>query len=341
MNSEKVFTVVNLKEALKTVPRESILSSKWVFVKKEKPKRYKERLVARRFRQIQGINFEETFAPTPTFNALRLLFLTTTLMKWEVKTFDFKVAFLHSFINKPVYMWPPQGLSIPKNHLVKLEKALCETKQATRFWGMHLKQILLEIGFVTNKEDPRTYSFENKEGKALLWIHVDDGALTTSSNTLMTHLISKLDAKLKIKWDQEITKIVVLTIEKRANGYKFHQKELIKKLTLPNPRNITALSPLPHDCKLESNKATQMDKEYLRRIGILLYIAQGSRPDISYAVNYLAIFLMCATTTHWNALEHPIAYLRKTEDLGILILSDNTENKLTCYVDANWGGEGN
>ncbi|MBW0559712.1 hypothetical protein O181_099427 [Austropuccinia psidii MF-1] len=70
MHDEKVFTTVNLKEALKIVPRESILSSKWVFVKKEKPERYKARLVARGFRQIQGINFEETFAPTPTFNAL-------------------------------------------------------------------------------------------------------------------------------------------------------------------------------------------------------------------------------------------------------------------------------
>ncbi|MBW0511510.1 hypothetical protein O181_051225 [Austropuccinia psidii MF-1] len=50
---------------------------------------------------------------------------------------------------------------------------------------------------------------------------------------------------------------------------------------------------------------------------------------------------MCATTTHWNALEHLIAYLRRTKDLGILISTDNTKNKLTFYVDANWGGEGN
>ncbi|MBW0535087.1 hypothetical protein O181_074802 [Austropuccinia psidii MF-1] len=275
MNSEKVFTIVNLKEALKNVPRESILSSKWVFVKKNKPKRYKARLVARGFRQIQGINFEETFASTGTFNALRLLFSNATLMGWKIKTFDVKVTFLHSFIDKPVYMWPPQGLSIPKNHLVTLEKALYGTKQAARCWWMHLKRILLEIGFVANKEDPSTYSFENKEGKALLWIHVDDGALTTSSDTLMTYLISKLDTKLKIKWDQEVTKIVGLMIEKRPNGYKFHQKELIEKLTLLNPSNITALSPLPHNCKLELRKASQMDKEYLKQIGILLYIAQG------------------------------------------------------------------
>ncbi|MBW0501750.1 hypothetical protein O181_041465 [Austropuccinia psidii MF-1] len=70
INDEKVFTIVSPKEALEVVPRESILSSKWVFVKKTKPERYKATLVARGFKQIQGINSEETFAPTPTFNAL-------------------------------------------------------------------------------------------------------------------------------------------------------------------------------------------------------------------------------------------------------------------------------
>ncbi|MBW0533154.1 hypothetical protein O181_072869 [Austropuccinia psidii MF-1] len=132
------------------------------------PERYKAQLVARGFRQIQGINFEETFAPTPTFNALRLLFSTAVLMKWEIKTFDVKVAFLHSFIDKPVYMWPPHGLQVPKHHLLKLEKALYGTKQAARCWWLHLKQIFQKIGFVANKEDPSTYSFESNEGKALL-----------------------------------------------------------------------------------------------------------------------------------------------------------------------------
>ncbi|MBW0511509.1 hypothetical protein O181_051224 [Austropuccinia psidii MF-1] len=178
MNDEKVLTIVNLKEALEVVPRESILSSKWVFVKKTKPEQYKAWLVASGFRQIQGINFEETFAPTLTFNSLQLLFSNATLMGWEIRKFNVKVAFLHSFIDKPVYMWPPQGISVPKHHLIKLEKALYGTKQAARCWWLHLKQILLKIGFIANKEDPSTYSFESKEGKAMLWIHVDNGAIT-------------------------------------------------------------------------------------------------------------------------------------------------------------------
>ncbi|MBW0538225.1 hypothetical protein O181_077940 [Austropuccinia psidii MF-1] len=68
MDEEQVFDIVDLWYKLSIVPHESILSTKWVFVKK--PEHYKARLVARGFQQIHGINYDKTFAPTPTFNAL-------------------------------------------------------------------------------------------------------------------------------------------------------------------------------------------------------------------------------------------------------------------------------
>ncbi|MBW0541760.1 hypothetical protein O181_081475 [Austropuccinia psidii MF-1] len=226
MEEENVFSTVNINTALQQTPRESILSTKWVFVKKSKPERYKARLVARGFRQIQGINFDETFAPTPTFNALRLLFSTASMKKWEIRTFDVKVAFLHSFIDKPVFVWSPQGMEVPIHHVLKLNKALYGTKQAARCWWLHLKNILLGIGFHANKEDPSTYSFENVQGKALLWIHVDNGAISASCTTLLNNLIDKL----KIKWDMEVNKIVGLNIEMTNDGYKFYQSDLIHKI---------------------------------------------------------------------------------------------------------------
>ncbi|MBW0538660.1 hypothetical protein O181_078375 [Austropuccinia psidii MF-1] len=86
MVEEDVFKSVELKQALAEVPHESILSPKWVFVKK--PERYKARLVAQGFKQVHGINYDKTFAPTPTFNALQLLFSTTCLNNWQIKTFN-------------------------------------------------------------------------------------------------------------------------------------------------------------------------------------------------------------------------------------------------------------
>ncbi|MBW0565793.1 hypothetical protein O181_105508 [Austropuccinia psidii MF-1] len=72
MQTEDVLVPVDLNVSLKDVPHERILSTKWVFTKKHE--RFKARLVARGFHQIHGINYDETFAPTPKFNSLHLLF---------------------------------------------------------------------------------------------------------------------------------------------------------------------------------------------------------------------------------------------------------------------------
>ncbi|MBW0538815.1 hypothetical protein O181_078530 [Austropuccinia psidii MF-1] len=308
MKDQDVFEFHDLGDALQEVPRESILSTKWVFTKKTRPRKFKSRLVARGFCQIHGINFKETFAPTPTFGALRMLFSIACQHAWPVFTFDVKVAFLHSLIDKPVYLWPPKGIKVPPHSVLKLKKALYGTKQAAQCWWLHLKNILHRIGFTSNGKDASTYSYHSNEGSAILWIHVNDGALTGSSKDLLEKIRTQLNAHLQVKWDAE--------------------------------SNITSTSPLPSPCVLESNACTNMDKEYLRQIGMLLYIAQGSRPDISFAVNYLARFSMATDNSHWQALEHLIGYMRKTRDMGVIISANNDPKDITCYLDANWGGEG-
>ncbi|MBW0464737.1 hypothetical protein O181_004452 [Austropuccinia psidii MF-1] len=73
---------------------------------------------------------------------------------------------------------------------------------------------------------------------------------------------------------------------------------------------------------------------------MLLYIAKASRPDICYAVNYLTQFSMNMDSSHWLALDHLIAYMRRTRNMGLLISGDNNLCEIKCYVDTNWGGEG-
>ncbi|MBW0469082.1 hypothetical protein O181_008797 [Austropuccinia psidii MF-1] len=310
MKTEDIFTPVNLKNALQEVPNESILGTRWIFTKK--PHCFKARLVARGFRQIHGINYDEMFAPTPTFSSLRLLFSIACLKKWNIRTFDVKVAFLHSLIDKSVYVWPPMGMDVPKYSVLKLNKALYGTKQSSQCWWLHLRGILQRIGFRNNEEDPSTYRLNDGTDQAILWIHVDDRALTASSPSLLDWISRQLDKFLKIKWDEHVTGLIVA------------------KMTLPT------------NCQLESNNSVgNMDKPYLKRIGVLLYIAQACRPDISFAVNYLARFSLCTNRLHWNALEHLIAYLRGTRDMGILISKSNVSSKMKCFVDANWGGEAN
>ncbi|MBW0548404.1 hypothetical protein O181_088119 [Austropuccinia psidii MF-1] len=125
------------------------------------------------------------------------------------------------------------------------------------------------------------------------------------------------------------------------DGFKFDQTELIDKVTSLSPSNVTASTPLPFHCVLVSNTSKEIDKEYLKRAGMLLYIAQGTKPNISYEVNFLARYFMGPDNSHWEALENLISYLHKTSTFGIQISHTKEKPSLDCFVDSNWGGEGN
>ncbi|MBW0513326.1 hypothetical protein O181_053041 [Austropuccinia psidii MF-1] len=218
MVEEEVFELTDLSTALQTQKVSNILSSKWVFAKKTAPLCYKAHLVAWGFRQTRGINFEETIAPTLNFGALWLLISMAISNNWMIKTFDVKVAFLHSIINIPVFIWPPQGMAIDCGKVLKLKKALYGTKQAARCWWKHLTKILQDIRFQPNKEDLSTYTFNSNIGSVILWIHVDNGAITCSSNDLLLTICDHLNRALKIKWVEEINGLVGLEIAQRPKG---------------------------------------------------------------------------------------------------------------------------
>ena len=85
----------------KLVPRPSnanIISCKWVYKTKEDSEgnlvRHKARLVARGFTQIEGIDYEETFAPTAKFVTIRLIISLATSLNWPLEQADIDTAFL-------------------------------------------------------------------------------------------------------------------------------------------------------------------------------------------------------------------------------------------------------
>ncbi|MBW0468673.1 hypothetical protein O181_008388 [Austropuccinia psidii MF-1] len=206
---------------------------------------------------------------------------------------------------------------------------------------MHLTAILKNIGFTANAEDLSSYSYKGELGSALLWIHVDDGALTASSEKLLSHLILQLSSKLNIKWDNDVSSLVGITISSVNGRYLLSQPDLIAKAVGMSDTMTTATSPLPHNYNLISNASSTMDIEYLCQIGILLYISQGSRPDITFAVNYLAQFSMGTDVSHWHILEHLLSYLQQPASTGMWILPKCKGNAFKCYTNASWGREGN
>ena len=74
---------------------------------------------------------------------------------------------------------------------------------------------------------------------------------------------------------------------------------------------------------------------YLSAIGALMYLANCTRPDITFAVNLLARFSSCPTKRHWKGIKHIFRYIRGTSDLG-LFYSNNTKPVFLGYADAGY-----
>ncbi|XP_059649936.1 secreted RxLR effector protein 161-like [Cornus florida] len=72
---------------------------------------------------------------------------------------------------------------------------------------------------------------------------------------------------------------------------------------------------------------------YLSAIGALMYLANCTRPDITFAVNLLARYSSAPTRRHWNGVKHIMRYLRGTTDMG-LFYSRKSKPQLIGYADA-------
>jgi len=123
----------------------NIVSSKWIFKKKLKVDgtidRFKARLVARGFSQVEGIDYEETFAPTIKFTTLRLLLAYANYHDKDIHQMDIKTAFLYGELHEEIFMEPPDGYK-EDGMVWKLKKSLYGLKQAPRMCLISKKSLL-------------------------------------------------------------------------------------------------------------------------------------------------------------------------------------------------------
>ena len=59
-------------------------------------------------------------------------------------------------------------------------------------------------------------------------------------------------------------------------------------------------------------------KPFRQLLGALLWLAINTRPDIMYAVSYVAKFAQNPGRKHWEALENILKYLKGTINYGII-----------------------
>jgi hypothetical protein len=152
------------------VPRpaeQNIIGTKWIFKNKTYEHgtvvRNKARLVAQGYTQIEGVDFNETFASAARLESIRILLCIACHLGFKLYQMDVKSAFLNGVLQEEVYVEQPKGFQDPHHpdHVYKLKKALYGLKQAPRAWYEHLTTYLLTKGFNRGQAD-RTLFIRNQ-----------------------------------------------------------------------------------------------------------------------------------------------------------------------------------
>ena len=130
------------------VPRpegEHIIGTKWIFRNKTDEEsnviRNKARLAAQGYSQIEGVDYDETFAPVARMESIRILLALACQLKFKLYQMDVKIAFLNGMFKENVYVAQLKGFIDPHflDHVLYLKKAFYGLNQAPRAWYDRLK----------------------------------------------------------------------------------------------------------------------------------------------------------------------------------------------------------
>jgi hypothetical protein len=180
-----------------------LVRCKWVYrtkyVSDGSVERHKAQLVAKGFSQVEGIDYNETFAPVAKMNSIRLVLALAGSHKWEVHQMDVKSAFLHGDLQKEIYMEQPPGYVQNDSSLVfRLKKSLYGLKQAPRAWYAKMDSFLIATGFSRCHSNPNVYSKKVGSHLIILVLYVDDLIITGSDSKLLNHVKTNLKKKFEM-----------------------------------------------------------------------------------------------------------------------------------------------
>ncbi|GJU14797.1 retrovirus-related pol polyprotein from transposon TNT 1-94 [Tanacetum coccineum] len=336
-------------EVWELVPRPDkvmVITLKWIYkVKLDELGgilKNKARLVARGYRQEEGIDFEESFAPVARLEAIRIFLAFAAHMNMVVYQMDVKTAFLNGNLREEVYVSQPDGFvdKDKPNHVYKLKKALYGLKQAPRAWYDMLSSFLISQDFSKGSVDPTL--FIRRDGKELLLvqIYVDDIIFAASTPELCDLFSKIMCSKFKMSMMGKISFFLGLQISQSPRGIFINQSkyalESLKKYGFDSCDPVD--TPMVEKSKLDEDKEGKaVDPSHYRgMIGTLLYLT-ASRPDLQFAICMCARYQARPTEKHLNAVKRIFRYLKGTVNRGLWYPKDSSI-ALTAFADADHAG---
>jgi hypothetical protein len=349
-------------------PGTPIMGTKWVFVRKTlvdgSLDKFKGRICVQGYMSILGIHHNETFAPTASAVAARLLLALGCAEDWEVHQMDVSGAFLYADLKEVIYCRPPEGFRDPEKRVWRLKKSLYGLKQAPREWIAKLASVLKKAGFRQCAHEPALWKLMQDGEVLFLLDFVDDFLLATKSDRLMRYTKDVLSANFEMTDLGPTEKYLGwhVTRDRAAGKLWLSLEPRIKKAVAAyglqdEPPTGTPLPSgfqtwLPHEMDKENPQrrptpgskdqysellSPEKHSHYRSGVGFINYVACALRPDISYAAGQLSQVLHVPRERHYKAMLHCLRYLKGTADLA-LRYDRNATHQLLAFTDSDYAG---
>ncbi|KAL9247573.1 hypothetical protein vseg_020991 [Gypsophila vaccaria] len=157
MHTNQVWDLVDLPDKVQP------LQCKWLYKIKRSLDRqrdiYKAQLVAKGFTQVQGLHYDQIFAPVMMLRSIRIILAIAAFHDYEIWQMDVKTAFLNGYLEEELYIIQPEGFTDPKypKKVCKLKRSIYGLKQVSRSWNHRFDEVIKQNGFIQSVEEPCLY----------------------------------------------------------------------------------------------------------------------------------------------------------------------------------------
>jgi hypothetical protein len=328
-------------------PNQNVVGTKWVFCNKQDEHgvvtRNKGRLVAKGYSQVEGLDFDETYAPVARLESIRILLVYATYHGFKLYQMNVKSAFLNGPIKEEVYVEQPPGFEDSEypTHVYKLSKALYGLKQVRRAWYECLRGFLITNGFKVKKADPTLFTKTIDKDLFICQIYVDDIIFGSTNKASCEEFSRIMIQKFEMSMMAELKYFLGFQIKQLQEGTFICQtkyiQDILKKFGMKNAKPIKTPMGTNRHLDLDTGGKYVDQKVYQSMIGSLLYLC-ASRPDIMLLVCMYARFQANSKEIHLRFVKRIMRYLVYTPKFGLYGTPKGSTFDLITYSDADYVG---
>jgi hypothetical protein len=341
---KKVFEPVDRSEVNKDA---TVVDTRWVFAVKTDSEgyvnRFKARLVARGFTQVEDKDYGDVYAPVVGVEDVRILCALAAIKNMKMKSFDVTTAFLNAPIDREIFIKMPKGTKdydeSGKPQLYQVLRALYGLRQAPKQWYDMFMSTLEDIGFQPLVNSSNILVKGSGESQVIVAVYVDDTMIMSQNLDAMDRVLEQIQERFETDKPDDIGKFLGMDIKQSSNGSVTitaveYIEKTAKRLDLeglplknvPMPTTIQLDTP-----KEEDSRPLNPEEHYRYRslVGSLRYLTTILRVDLGNPVRRLSHYLQSPLLHHQKLAFHVFGYVLNTKHYGLAfkVTSDNEKSQ--------------